>query len=65
MDLDCPPFFIIGTPRSGTTLLQCILATHSKIAMAPETHLFSHALPAARAYVNGQRITDVKRFLAS
>jgi len=32
--------FIVGMPRSGTTLLNYILHTHSKISIAPETHFF-------------------------
>lgn len=32
--------FIVGYPRSGTTLLQLILSNHSEIAIAPETHFF-------------------------
>ncbi|MCB0193563.1 MAG: sulfotransferase [Anaerolineae bacterium] len=31
--------FLVGCPRSGTTLLQSMLATHSAIASFPETHL--------------------------
>jgi hypothetical protein len=31
------PVFIIGVPRSGTTLLRVILDSHSRIAAAPET----------------------------
>ena len=37
--------FIIGCPRSGTTLLQSILASHSKIFTAPETSFFSRIIP--------------------
>lgn len=37
--------FIVGAPRSGTTLLQSMLSTHSKIFTAPETSFFSNILP--------------------
>lgn len=33
------PIFIVGCPRSGTTLLQSMLATHSEIASFPESHV--------------------------
>ena len=32
------PVFLVGCPRSGTTLLQRILDAHSAVAIAPETH---------------------------
>lgn len=35
------PIFIIGTPRSGTTLVAKILGRHSGIFMPGETHFFS------------------------
>lgn len=40
-------FFIIGCPRSGTTLLQVILNRHPKILIPPETKLFFyyHRMP--------------------
>ncbi len=31
------PFFIVGSGRSGTTLLRAILATHSRLTIPPET----------------------------
>ena len=34
------PFFIVGCPRSGTTLLQLLVATHPNIAIPPESHIF-------------------------
>lgn len=36
-----PPIFVVGTPRSGTTLLSEILGAHSDVAMAPETHYYN------------------------
>lgn len=32
--------FLVGCPRSGTTLLQSMLVSHSQIESFPETHLF-------------------------
>lgn len=32
--------FIVGCPRSGTTLLQSILAAHSEVVSVPETHFW-------------------------
>lgn len=37
--------FIVGSPRSGTTLLQSILASHSEYFSAPETSFFSRIIP--------------------
>ncbi len=35
------PIFIVGSPRSGTTLLQCLLATQDNLYSLPETHYFN------------------------
>lgn len=35
------PVFVVGMPRSGTTLLSRLLDAHPKLAMAPETHYFT------------------------
>jgi len=32
--------FVVGCPRSGTTLLQSLVAAHRSFASAPETHFF-------------------------
>ncbi|HXE80339.1 MAG TPA: sulfotransferase [Vicinamibacterales bacterium] len=33
-----PPFFVIGSPRSGTTLLRNLLRSHPALAVSPESH---------------------------
>jgi len=37
--------FLMGCPRSGTTLLQSLLASHTQIVSFPETQFFHHMLP--------------------
>lgn len=37
-------FFLVGCPRSGTTLLQSLLAAHPNITSFPETHFFSRVV---------------------
>ncbi|GAA5520456.1 sulfotransferase [Aliifodinibius salicampi] len=37
--------FLVGCPRSGTTLLQSMLSSHPKVISFPETHLLSHTIP--------------------
>jgi hypothetical protein len=34
------PIFIVGHPRSGTTLLAAMLGAHSRLSCGPETHFF-------------------------
>lgn len=35
------PIFIVGMPRSGTTLLSSVLNAHPQIAITPETHFYT------------------------
>ena len=37
--MEKPPIFIIGCPRSGTTLIRVILDSHPNICCGPETHI--------------------------
>jgi hypothetical protein len=37
--------FLVGCPRSGTTLLQSLLASSSHVVSFPETHFFVNLLP--------------------
>lgn len=47
------PIFIVGLPRSGTTLMAVCLDRHPAIHCGPETHLFSRlATPAARGVLD-------------
>ena len=49
MSVDEPlPFFIVGHPRSGSTLLATILSRHSDIAIPPETHYLDKTFDTCR-----------------
>lgn len=49
------PLFVVGCPRSGTTLLQRMLDAHSAVAIAPETHFIR------RFWKNRNRYGDLSR----
>ena len=54
--MDFAPIFIIGVPRSGTTLLRVLLDSHSEIAALPETPWLLGAYgpdPSLRGVLNG------------
>ena len=40
--MNTAPIFIVGVPRSGTTLLAALLAAHSRMSCGPETHFFRY-----------------------
>ena len=42
------PIFIVGMPRSGTTLLTTILSAHPRIAVSPESHFLTYWVPTYR-----------------
>lgn len=56
------PIFIVGTPRSGTTLVETILAAHADVVPGDELALFTPlATPAIRAFVGQGTAFDVAR----
>lgn len=58
---DFEPLFIVGCPRSGTTLLSALLDRNSQIAATPETHFFSEFLAKhlrSSSYGNHEALLD-------
>jgi len=45
------PVFIIGVPRSGTTLLAAMLAAHTNMSCGPETHFYR--------WINKVNVSDI------
>jgi len=54
--LSTAPVFVVGGPRSGTTLLSAMLAAHSAFDCGPETHFLSRWSRMARS--ERERILD-------
>jgi len=50
---DCVPIFIVGMPRSGTTLVEQILASHPSVFGAGELRLFDQAAGVVRDRLAG------------
>jgi len=61
---DYNPFFIIGSPRSGTTLLRSILVTNTSIAIPPESYVLYKLF---RKYLTYQHLgwEDLSRLIIS
>ena len=49
------PVFIVGLPRSGTTLLTAMLGAHSRLSCGPETYVFSDLTPGTEQAICGSR----------
>lgn len=58
--------FLVGAPRSGTTLLQSMLAVHPEVCSFPETHFFSRTLKQKgyKAYIDWYGYKKRKRIKA-
>jgi hypothetical protein len=48
-----PPIFVVGLPRSGTTLLAAMLSSHSRLDCGPETQFFRRLGPGQLAAAVG------------
>ena len=60
------PIFVVGLPRSGTTLVDRILSTHSDVASVGETQYLPMAVRDASGIVGDRRMTpDMIRAAAS
>jgi hypothetical protein len=46
------PVFVVGHPRSGTTLVQQLLTAHPAFWSAPETHLYTYVLDPVENWQN-------------
>ncbi len=55
------PIFIVGMPRSGTTLMRYLLSAHPRIAIAPETH-FINGWVEKYHHLDLRRIDDFGKF---
>ena len=54
-----PRLFVVGCPRSGTTLLQSFLAAHPDVHSFPETHFFYRLAGAGDARVGDELRRDL------
>jgi hypothetical protein len=56
------PFFIVGVPRSGTTLLRQMLRGHPRLAVPPESHFVPDALSVRDGAAALQLVVNHERF---
>ena len=68
-DAGVSPVFVVGCPRSGTTLLRLMLNAHPRLAIPPESHFIPLVARVRRRYerpggFDAERMaTDVMRGL--
>ncbi|GAB3291730.1 tetratricopeptide repeat-containing sulfotransferase family protein [Parahaliea aestuarii] len=56
-DPDAAPIFVLGQPRTGTTLVERIITSHSQVHSAGELQQFSLALRRLSGYARPQRFS--------
>jgi hypothetical protein len=54
-----PAPFIVGVPRSGTTLLRLMLDAHPELAIPPETHFIPSVIRAVRRGGSADRVASL------
>ena len=59
-----PPFFIVGASRSGTTLLESILDSHSRIAVCRESHYYPLFRADLHRYGDLGQPANLRRFVS-
>ena len=63
---DLPYVFVVGCPRSGTTLLQRMLDAHPMLAVANDTHFIPQAIEKVRAgdetLLSAERVEFVRNY---
>jgi hypothetical protein len=58
------PFFIVGAPRSGTTLVSAMLGSHSQLAVYVETNYYLLFRPALHLYGDLERPRNLHRLVS-
>lgn len=53
-------FFVLGTSRSGSTLLQSMLSSHSELIVPPETHFFNSYQHLEKEFKSTKKRTDFR-----
>jgi tetratricopeptide (TPR) repeat protein len=59
------PIFIVGLPRTGSTLIERIISSHSQVSAAGETTALPEALDAALDRSVGHTFPDRQRFIGA
>jgi hypothetical protein len=59
------PVFIVGAPRSGTTLLRVTLNRHSQLAVAGETHYFQRVYARRHAFGDPGSVRNRERIVGA
>ncbi|HEV8125545.1 MAG TPA: sulfotransferase [Gemmatimonadales bacterium] len=63
--VDFAPVFIVGVPRSGTTLLRAMLNRHPRIGLSDETYFFYYVYQRRRVFGDLADAANRRRLIAS